>query len=79
MKPTAIPVLPHPILYTSGFNCKHVDWGYNITKPDGKCLADWPDNNNLALLRNPKPVHFFLDSLEHWYEPRLGFRERRQW
>ena len=32
-----LPVFPHPCFYTSGFNCRHVDWGYDSNSLDGEC------------------------------------------
>ena len=45
-----LPVSPHPCLYASDFNCRHVDWSYDDNSPDGECLAGWASINCLALL-----------------------------
>ena len=33
-----LPVFPHPVLYSSDFNCPHVNWGYISNSADGECL-----------------------------------------
>jgi len=59
LTPTAIPVFPHPCLYSGDFNCQHTDWGYNTISADGECLVDWATKNNLVLLNNPKDAPSF--------------------
>jgi len=50
---------PHPNLYAGVFNCRHDNWGYSPTSPDGESLASWAAANNLELLHNPKGVASF--------------------
>ena len=54
-----LPVFPHPCLYAGDFNCRHVDWGYNNSSPDGECLAGWASINCLALLYNARDAASF--------------------
>ena len=54
LTPSAIPVFPHPSLYSGDFNCQHTGWGYKSTSPDGECLADWATRCDFMLLHNPK-------------------------
>ena len=49
----------HPCLYAGDFNCPHVDWGYNKSSVDGKCLLAWANSNSPALLHNPKDKSSF--------------------
>jgi len=54
LSPTVITRFPNPSLFVGGFNCQHVNWGYNKTSPDGESLDSWATANNLELLYNPK-------------------------
>ena len=53
------PVFPHPCLHAGGFDCQHVDWGYDANSANGECLVGWASTNNLALLHNPKDTASF--------------------
>ena len=57
--PTAIPTFLHPSLHVGGFNCQHVNCGYNKTSPDGESLEPWATTNNLGLLYDPKKIVSF--------------------
>ena len=54
-----LPVFPHPCLYAGDFNCRHADWVYDDSSPDGECLASWSSINCLALLYNAKDAASF--------------------
>ena len=58
--PTAIPRFPHPSLYVGDFNCQHVNWGYNKTRPDGETLESWATSNNLGLLYSSEETSSFF-------------------
>ena len=59
MRPLDLPLYPHRCLYAGNFNCHHVDWGYHNSSPDGKCMTDWANINNLVLQYNAKNAASF--------------------
>ena len=60
LTPTTIPTFPHPSLYVGNFNCQHINWGYNITSPDGESLDSWETSNNLGLLYSSEETSSFF-------------------
>ena len=59
MQVSDFPVFPHPCLYAGDFNFQHVDWVYDASSADGKCLVGWASANNFVLLHNPKDAVTF--------------------
>ena len=78
--PNSLPTFPHPSLYVGDFNCRHANWGYNKTSPDGESLDAWAASNNQQSWTVVQPKgnsQFLLSPLERWHQPRPGLREPR--
>ena len=50
----ALPLLPHPTVYTGDFNSHSTEWGYRVSDKAGDQLSQWTNDNNLHLLYDPK-------------------------
>ena len=50
----ALPILPHPAIYTGDFNSHSTEWGYRVSDKAGDQLSQWANDNSLHLLYDPK-------------------------
>ena len=50
----ALPILPHPTVYTGDFNSHSTEWGYRVSDKAGDQLSQWSNDNIFHLLYDPK-------------------------
>ena len=70
----ALPILPHPTVYTGDFNSHSTEWGYRVSDKAGDQLSQWANDNNFHLLYDQKKIGTFHSV--HWkkgYSPDLCF------